>query len=95
MSAGAAMKNLIKDAQTLRLNKLVKLLKKPSLPENIDLSWAGVTNTLIPLEDLVDEDFEPSEGDLYWHSRSDVLSGDDGLPVLVLAKNIPVQYVVA
>jgi hypothetical protein len=94
MSVDAAMKNLIQDAQILRLNKLLKLLKAPTLPENISMSWAGVSTTLVPLEDLADEEFEPAEGDLYWHSRNDILSGDDGLPVLILAKNVPVQYVI-
>jgi hypothetical protein len=92
MSVETALKNLMKDAQKLRLNNLVKLLKKPTLPAKIDLrSWAGINTTLIPLQDLLDEEFEPQEGDLYWHSRNDILCGDGGAPVLILAKNVPVQ----
>jgi hypothetical protein len=94
MTIETAMKNLIKDADALRLRNLVKLLKKPTFPPHVELaSWAGLNSTLVSLEDLVDEEFEPTEGDLYWHSRNDILSGANGLPVLVFAKNIPIQYV--
>jgi hypothetical protein len=92
MSIETATKNLFKDAGKLRLNRLAKLLTTPTIPGSTMLGpWAGLNETFMPLEDLVDEEFEPSEGDAYWHSQKHVLVGNTGHPVIVLATNKPVQ----
>jgi hypothetical protein len=94
ISVQAALEGLLRDAERLRLHGLVRLLKKHRLPQSVQLkscNWAGVGDTIVELADLVDEEFEPTEGDLYWHSRTELLSGDQGLPVLVLARDVPVR----
>jgi hypothetical protein len=93
MSVAAALRNLVSDAKTLRLNKLGAMLAMPRLPKQLAAKgWAGVSSQMLPLEDLVDDDFDPPAG-TYWHASGGRLTGDDGLPVLVLARDTPLQYV--